>query len=102
MEHTATISPSSARCLRSLSTTLPTSPTPRPSTITLPAGTSESCFILSSCSSRTLPISPIKMSFLSMPMAIARPACFCRCFCSPWTGMKNLGFTSPCMSFNSS
>ena len=68
---TTTIMPSWARCFRSRSTTLPTSPTPRPSTSILPAGTVPVILQEFRVSSITLPMSLTMICLGSMPISWA-------------------------------
>ena len=89
---TTIIIPSSARCCLSLSTTFPTSPTPRPSTRIAPTGTLPLTFACSSLTSSTSPEDRMKILSLLMPRFSAIFACAFRCLYSPWTGTAYFGW----------
>ena len=91
--------PSVARCWRSRSTTLPTPSVSVPSTRTRPAVTFPFFFTLFSVSSITSPHCATTQFFASMPISLASSAWRQSIRCSPWTGMKNLGFVSAIMVF---
>ena len=80
---TTTIKPSCDKCFLSRSTMLPTSPTPEPSTSTLPEGTVPVNLAPSALNSSTLPISEIKIRSAGIPMLLASSALAARCLYSP-------------------
>ena len=102
MGRTTTTMPSSARRLRSLMTTAPTSPTPEPSTYTSPEGTVPPSLMVLAVISMTEPLSAMAMWLRSMPMSWASWEWIWSIRCSPWRGMKNRGFVRAWMIFSSS
>ena len=94
MQITAISSPSSAKCFLSRSTELSVSPTPKPSTSKLPDAT---CSPILNFLGETYTQSPISVIIICdgcSPKATASSACFCKCLCSPCTGIKYCGFNS--------
>ena len=83
-------------------TTLPTSPTPVPSTNTLPAGTVPFSLQVFPVSSSTLPISAMRTFLAATPIWVESLPWICRWRCSPWTGIKNFGLHNAWMIFSSS
>ena len=83
-------------------TMFPTSPTPKPSTNTAPAWTLPLIFALRLVSSKTEPFSPMRMFCFLTPRLSASSAWLQSMRYSPWTGMKNFGWTRESMVFRSS
>ena len=83
--------PSPPSLRRSRRTASPTSPTPSPSTNTIPALTSPTWLATPPASSTTSPSSHSRIRSLGTPAASARRACWARWRYSPWTGRKLCG-----------
>ena len=96
------IKPSCDKCCLSLNTIFPTSPTPKPSTSTLPLWTVLVNSALSSLISNTLPFCNIMMLSLSIPILWAVSLWAINCLYSPCTGIKYFGFDNAIINFCSS
>ena len=83
-------------------TILPTSPTPKPSTYTLPACTLSASRPLRPVNSNICPFSPIKILSRFTPKLSAISACLCSMRYSPCIGIKKRGRISDNIIFNSS
>ena len=99
---TTIINPSWDKCWRSLKTTFPTSPTPKPSTKITPAWTCPVNSAPNLSISNTLPFSSLNILSFGIPIDLAVSLWAIKCLYSPWTGIKNFGLVKAITNFCSS